>query len=290
MPSLNPKVNPAGIAAALRDVTVTYDGYQTRALNHVQVEFRRGEITAVLGEKGAGKSTLLKVLAGRLSATEGAVKVFGRSIGGGVKARVGYLAGKSDAKRAPGFVDRLLGRKKQSTAARSVARLAQAMVGNRDLLVLDDAFADLTPAEIGEAKALIRDLVARGKTVVIGSDALMDIADMCNRFVILHEGRVQAVGTLAELLASVGAIRYLSAVLPNEMVERVLKVLRNEILSSGNSAASAELIPVSEKRHSLPKDQKLATPAASKAAAKSAPRDSIDHEKLEGLMKPPEAH
>ncbi len=278
MPSSNPKVNPNEIAATLRDVTLTYDGYQTRALSKVEVDFRRGEITAVLGSKGAGKSTLLQVLAGRLGATEGVVNVFGRSPRGGVKARIGFLPGKADGKHPAGFVDRLLGRKKASSAhARGVARLAQAMVGNRDLLVLDDAFADLNPNEMVEAKALIRDLVARGKTVVLGSDALMEVAEIGQRFVVLHEGRVQAVGTLAELLAGTGAIRFLPAVLPNEMVERALTVLRNEILSSANLAAPPA-VPAAEKINPSSKPGK---PVA------ASPDDSIDHEKLEGLMKPP---
>jgi len=277
MPSLNPKVNPAEIAATLREVTVTYDGYQTRALSRVDVDLRRGEITAVLGGKGAGKSTLLKVLAGRLAVTEGTTKVFGRSARGGAKARIGFLPGKASANRPAGFVERLLGRKTEApSGARGVARLAQAMVGNRDLLVLDDPFADLNAAEVAEAKALIRDLVARGKTVVLGSDALMDVADICNRLVVLHEGRVQAVGTLPELLASAGAIRFIPAVLPKEMVERVLAVLRSEILSSASSTAAMRPIPTHDK----------IDPPASKRT-KSAPEDSIDHEKLEGLMKPP---
>lgn len=286
MTSLKLKVNPAEIAATLRDVTVTYDGYKTRALSHVEADFRRGEITAVLGEKGAGKSTLLKVLAGRLSATEGSVKVFGRSPGG-VKGRIGYLPGKVDANQSAGFVDRLLGRKKSSpAAARGVGRLAQAFVGNRDLLALDDPFTDLNPAEVTEAKTLIRDLVSRGKTVVLGCDALMEVADICNRFVVLHEGRVQAVGTLAELLAGAGAIRFLPAVLPNEMVERVLAVLRKEILSSSNAVVAPQPVPAPEKIHPSPKHEK---PAATSSAepAKSEPEDSIDHEKLAGLMKPP---
>jgi ABC-2 type transport system ATP-binding protein len=279
MPSLYPKVNPAEIAATLRDVTFTYDGYKTRALSKVDADFRRGEITAVLGSKGAGKSTLLRVLAGRLGATEGTVKVFGRSPRGGVKARIGFLPGKADASQPAGFVDRWLGRKKESPAnARGAVRLAQAMVGNRDLVVLDDPFADLNPAEIAEAKALIRDLVARGKTVVLGSDALMDVADICHRFVVLHEGRVQAVGALAELLAGAGAIRFLPAVLPKEMVERALAVLRKEILSSSDSAAAPWLTPTAEKINLSPKQEK---------PAGASPDDSIDHEKLEGLMKPP---
>jgi len=286
MPSLKPKVNPAEIAATLRDVTVTYDGYKTRALSRVEMDLRRGEITAVLGEKGVGKSTLLKVLAGRLAATEGTVKVFGRSASG-VKSRIGYLPGKVEANRPAGFVDRLLGRKKDSApGTRSAARLAQAIVGNRDLLVLDDPFADLNPAEIAEVKVLLREQVARGKTVVLGSDALMEVADICNRFVVLHEGRVQAVGTLPELLAGAGAIRFLPMVLPAEMVERALTVLRDEILLSSNSIAVMQPVPVAEKIHPALKHEKPVVGSPSKPA-KSQRDDSIDHEKLEGLMKPP---
>lgn len=290
MANANPKVNPAEIAAALRDVTVTYDGYQTRALSRVDAEFRRGEVTAVLGGKGAGKSALLKVLAGRLAATEGTVKVFGRSPRGGAKARIGYLPGKVDATRPPGFVDRLLGRKKESpSVARGVARLAHAILGNRDLLVLDDPFADLNPAEIAEAKTLIRDLVARGKTVVLSSNALMESKDLCNRLVILHEGKVQAVGTLPELLASGSAIRFLPAVLPSETVERVLKVLREEILSHAHPVKPAQ----SEQKTSEPIKplEKLTKPAsgASPKPASAKSDDSINHEKLEGLTKPPDS-
>jgi ABC-type multidrug transport system ATPase subunit len=289
MSNPNPKVNPAEIAAALRDITVTYDGYQTRALSRVDVDFRRGEITAVLGGQGAGKSTLLKVLAGRLGATEGTMKVFGRSARGGAKARIGFLPGKANANRPAGFVERLLGRKNEPpSGARGVARLAQAMVGNRDLLVLDDPFADLNAAETAEAKALIRDLAARGKTVVLGSDALMEVTDLCHRFVILHEGRVQAVGTLAELLAGAGAIRFLPAVLPNQMVERVLAVLREEILSVSHTPAAAQPTSTPEKNHPLLKHEKPVAASPSKPV-KVSPDDSIDHEKLEGLMKPPNA-
>jgi ABC-type multidrug transport system ATPase subunit len=286
MTSATSKLKPTEIAAALRDVTVTYDGYQTRALSRVEVEIRRGEVTGVVGAKGAGTSTLLKVLAGRLRATEGAVKIFGRSPLGGIKARVGFLPGKPDANHPSGFVDRLLGRKKEApSGARGVARLAQAILGNRDLLVLDDPFADLTPTEFVEAKELIRDQVTRGKTVVLGSSALMDITDVCNRFVILHEGRVQAVGTLSELLAGAGAIRFLPAVLPNEMVERVLDVLREEILSLSNSRSATQPPSIAEKVQPLPKNEKLTTPSRSESA-KANPDDSIDHEKLEGLSKP----
>jgi len=252
------------------------------------VEFRRGEVTAVLGAKSAGKSTLLKILSGRLKATEGSTKIFGRSPRG-VKGRIGYLPGKVDVNRSPGFVDRLLGKKREANSgARGVARLTQAILGNRDLVVLDDPFVDLSAAEISEAKSLIRDLIARGKTVVLSSDALMDVKDLCNQLVILHEGRVQAVGALPELLTSGAAIRFLPAVLPNEIVERVLAVLREEILSAADSTGNVtqnSAIKVEAEKTS-PKSKQ---PAAPQTPAKPKPDDSIDHEKLEGLVKPPQS-
>jgi ABC-type multidrug transport system ATPase subunit len=287
------------IIATLRDVTVTYDGYLTRALTRVNLDFRRGEIIGVLGAKGAGKSSVLKILAGRLRPTEGAARVLGRSAGGGAaKARVGYLPGKVDSGRPVGFLRRLVrGKKEVSPTGRGVGRLTQAFLGNRDLLILDDPFADLEPADVAEAKAMIRDAVARGKTLVLSSDSLMEVKDICERLVILDEGKVQATGTLAELLSGGGAIRFLPAVLPNEMVERVLKVLREEI-SGGAPAqvAAAEMKTTSASRGkgkgadagSNQLLTSLTKPKESSPVAVPDPKstDPIDHGKLEELMKP----
>jgi hypothetical protein len=216
---------------------------------------------------------------------------------------VGYLAGKVETNR-PGFFSRFLGRKTESTStARGVTRLAQAMVGNRDLLVLDDPFEGLNPAETGEAKALIRDMIGRGKTVILSSDSLMEVKDLCQRFVIIHEGKVQATGTLPELLAAGGAIRFLPAVLPRETVERVLNTLREEIL--GESAPTQATVPQQEVNLSDPRPVAPGKPAAAVPHAdtlltpltkpsESVPSASpippvgqpIDHGKLDQLTKP----
>jgi len=293
MTSAKPKVNPTEIVAILRDVTVTYDGYQTRALSHAGVEFRRGEVTGVLGAKGAGKTTALKILAGQLAPTEGTVRVFGRSPRRGAKARIGYLPGKVDLNRPSGFVDRLFGRKRiASPAGRGVARLAQAMLGNRDLLVLDDPFAGLEPVELAEAKALIREMVSRGKTVILSSDALMDVKDLCERLVILHEGKVQASGALAELLSGANAIRFLPAILPGDVVERVLRVLREEILVSSSETISSVAPGDGGEAGAVGRTQERLTPLTRPAAATPGPSEgnpdgAVDHQKLEGLVKPP---
>jgi ABC-type multidrug transport system ATPase subunit len=300
----NSPTGPREIMATMRDVTMTYDGYQTRALAHVNLDFRRGEVVAVLGAKGAGKSTVLRILAGRLRPTEGIVKVFGSSPRrGSAKARVGYLPGKVDLNQPPGFFSRLFGRKKESSSsARGVTRLTQAILGNRELLILDDPFAGLDPEEMSETKALVRDMAGRGKTVILSSDSLMDVKELAQRIVIFHEGRVQAAGTLAELLASGGAIRFLPAVLPREVVERVLNVLREEIFGEPVPAqttappaktTSMKTLPaVLEKNATaIPSVDQLLTPLtrpieiASPASSAPKPNDPIDHEKLEELTK-----
>jgi ABC-2 type transport system ATP-binding protein len=304
MTTANLQTNSREIIATMREVTVTYDGYQTRALLRVNLDFRRGEVVGVLGAKGAGKSTVLKILAGRLRPTEGQVKVFGRSPRGAAKARVGYLPGKVDLDRAPGLFGRIFkGKKEISSPDRGVSRLAKASVGNRDLLVLDDPFEGLNPPELAEAKNLVQDLVARGKTVILSSESLMEVKELCQRFVIFHEGKVQAAGTLAELLAGGGAIRFLPAILPREIVDRVLGVLREEIAgksiptqpgargSEVNSSGASP--PVPEKNAgAVPHADQLLTsltkPAEGAQAAPSVPKtdDPIDHEKLKELTRP----
>lgn len=285
-----------GIIASLRDVTVTYDGYLTRALSHVNLDFRRGEVTGVLGASGAGKSTVLKALAGRLRPAEGTVKVFDRSPRSGAsKSRVGYLPGKTDAKNAPGFLGRVFGGKKEAPSGRGPARLTQAILGNRDLLILDDPFAGLDPAELNEAKVLIRDMMARGKTVILSSDSLMDVRDICQRLVIFDEGKLQAIGTLPELLSGIGAVRFLPPLLPHDMTERVVAVLRKEILGESvpmqttvsstrtNGGKASTRKSTGDVLTALGKPGEVAAEKSREVQAD----DPIDHGKLEGLVKPP---
>jgi ABC-2 type transport system ATP-binding protein len=284
----------SGIVATLRDVTVTYDSYLTRALSRVSLEIRRGEIMGILGAKGAGKSSVLKVLAGRVRPAEGTVKVFGRSPRGASKARIGYLPGKAEATRQPGFLRRLLGERKEPlSSVRGAARMSQVVLGNRDLLILDDPFAALEPAELIETKTFIREMAARGKTVVLSGDSLMEIKGLCDRMAILHEGKIQAAGTLAELLGGGGAIRFLPAMLPREIVERVLGVLREEILapSPDKNSPSPSSEPPQGTVSAAQNTEQLLKPLAARvqnAPLTSTPPkkdDAIDHERLEELTK-----
>lgn len=283
--------------AVVRDVTVTFDGYVTRALAHVDLEIRRGEVLGVLGAKDAGKSTLLRLLAGRLRPTEGAVKVFRRSPRwGAISSRIGYVPGKSGLDRPGGFLSRIFTRKAESSpAARGGAGLTQAIMGGRDLIVLDEPFDGASPAETVELKSLIQDLAARGKTVVLSGDSLTDTKDICNRLVILHDGMIRAVGSLEELLNAPGALRFLAPVLPSEIAARIGEMLRREL---ARGAVLAQPIAVSvEKSPEQPgvsstADEHLthltkSIESVPSPERPSRPENAIDHEKLQELTKSP---
>jgi ABC-2 type transport system ATP-binding protein len=236
-------------------VTAAFDSYQVRALTDVSFSVRRGEVLGVLGGTGSGKSVALKLLAGRLRPTEGSVKVFGVSpTRARIRARVGFLPGRPAARSEDpwfgwrrflgAFLPRAAGAERERAGAADSrrAQLRQAVLGNRDLVILDDAFSELDTAGREEVKQLVRALAARGKTIVIGTDSLADARDVCDRLCILHDGKVQAMGSLSELLAGVGSIRFLAPVLPDSVAQQLLSVMRREFPSrsadaSGNSTS-----------------------------------------------------
>src|SRR5204863_9549325 len=107
--------------------------------------------------------------------------------------------------------------------------LAQALINDPDLVILDEPTSGLDPIGCREVKDLILALAARGKTVILSSHLLSDVEDVCDRVVILYGGRVQAMGTLKELLSKPDAIRITTPVLTREKLERVLEIIRSDV-------------------------------------------------------------
>ncbi len=107
--------------------------------------------------------------------------------------------------------------------------LAQALINDPDLVILDEPTSGLDPIGCREVKDLIVALARRGKTVILSSHLLADVEDVCDRVVIYYGGKVHAMGTLKELLATPDAIQITTPALPRETLERVLAVIRKDV-------------------------------------------------------------
>jgi ABC-2 type transport system ATP-binding protein len=254
------------VIVSVRGLTKVFKDFwgrpKARAVDNVDFDVKRGEVFGLLGPNGSGKSTTVKLLLGLLYATKGHIEVFGRSPRHvQTKSRIGYLPEESylyrylNARETLGFFGNLfqLSRSERAHRAgqlldmvgltqaqtRAVGEfskgmqrrigLAQALINDPDLVILDEPTSGLDPIGCREVKDLILALARRGKTVILSSHLLADVEDVCDRVVIYYGGRIQAMGTLKELLAEPDQIRITTPVLPRATLERVLEVIRRDI-------------------------------------------------------------
>ena len=203
------------------------------AVDGVSFAIRKGEVFGLLGPNGSGKSTTIKMLLSLLQPTSGTVRLFGLDPScPRAKARIGYLPELSHfhpyltpretlryygglfdmpAKLRHERAERLLARVGVADAAdrpvgefsKGMARrigLAQALLNEPDLVILDEPTSGLDPIGRHEVKTLIKELAAEGRTVLLSSHLLAEVEDVCDRVVILGDGRICAEGRLDELL------------------------------------------------------------------------------------------
>jgi ABC-2 type transport system ATP-binding protein len=235
---------------------------KARAVDNVDFEVRRGEVFGLLGPNGSGKSTTVKLILGLLYPTKGHIEVFDHSPQHvATKARIGYLPEESylyrylNSRETLEFFGNLfkLPKGERSNRAEQLLEmvglnqarlravgefskgmqrrigLAQALINDPDLVILDEPTSGLDPIGCREVKDLILALARRGKTVILSSHLLSDVEDVCDRVVIYYGGKVQAMGTLKELLATPDAIRITTPALPRESMQRVLEVIRQDV-------------------------------------------------------------
>jgi ABC-2 type transport system ATP-binding protein len=235
---------------------------KARAVDNVDFEVRKGEVFGLLGPNGSGKSTTVKLLLGLLTPTKGHIEVFGKSPRHvQTKSRIGYLPEESylyrylNSRETLDFFGNLFHLSKEQresrteellemvglnqTQTRAVGEfskgmqrrigLAQALINDPDLVILDEPTAGLDPIGCREVKDLIVALARRGKTVILSSHLLADVEDVCDRVVIYYGGKIQAAGTLKELLTKPDSLRISTPVLPRETLERVLEIIRRDV-------------------------------------------------------------
>ena len=211
-----------------------------RALEDVSFGIKSGEIVGLLGPNGAGKTTFLKILTGYLQPDEGTVRVDGLDVQEHtreVQARLGYLPETaplypelstqaylqmvaalrlipeadrvrriSEAVYATGLEEHLTRPIGQlSKGFRQRVGLAQAILHKPKLLILDEPTVGLDPTQIVEIRNLIRRL-AKHSTVLFSTHILSEVEALCDRAIILINGRVEADARMAELAATSDAV------------------------------------------------------------------------------------
>lgn len=251
---------------AVRGLTKIFKDFwgrpKARAVDGVDFEVKRGEVFGLLGPNGSGKSTTVKLLLGLLHPTKGHIEVFGRSPRHvATKSRIGYLPEESylyrylnseetlqffgnlfelprgeRGKRAEQLLEMVGLTQAQTRVVGEFSKgmqrrigLAQALINDPDLIILDEPTSGLDPIGCREVKDLIVALARRGKTIILSSHLLADVEDVCDRVVIYYGGRIQAMGTLAELLARPDSIQITTPALPRETMERVLQIIRKDV-------------------------------------------------------------
>jgi ABC-2 type transport system ATP-binding protein len=256
----------AAVVVSVRGLTKVFKDFwnrpKARAVDNVDFEVRQGEVFGLLGPNGSGKSTTVKLLLGLLNPTKGHIEVFGHSPRHvQTKSRIGYLPeesylyrylnsretldffgnlfhlSKADRNnRAEQLLDMVGLGKTQTRAVGEFSKgmqrrigLAQALINDPDLVILDEPTAGLDPIGCREVKDLIIALAKRGKTVILSSHLLSDVEDVCDRVVIYYGGKIQANGTLKELLAKPDTLRITTPVLSRPTLERVLEIIRADV-------------------------------------------------------------
>ncbi len=208
---------------------------QVEAVKDVTFDVRRGEVFGFLGPNGAGKTTTLKMLMGLVAPTRGRASVLGRPVADiEAKRRLGYLPespyfyeyltpeefldlvgalfGLPAAERRKRR-DRLLSRvgldhargrplRKFSKGMLQRAGIAQALMGEPELVVLDEPMTGLDPLGRKEMRDLILELRREGRTVVFSTHILPDVEMTCDRVAMIFAGRLRNVGPLGELLSA----------------------------------------------------------------------------------------
>jgi len=203
------------------------------ALNGISLEVKKGEILGLLGPNGAGKSTTMNIITGYISSTEGTVKIDGIDILENpieAKKKIGYLPeipplyADMTVEEYLAFVSKIkkvkkISRKEQVDKVLKVVKLedvrkrliknlskgykqrvglAQAILGEPQILILDEPTVGLDPKQIIEIRTLISEL-GKEHTIILSSHILSEISAICHRIVIINKGSIVAEGTPEEL-------------------------------------------------------------------------------------------
>ncbi|WP_153558117.1 ABC transporter ATP-binding protein [Roseimaritima sediminicola] len=265
MLATSPAVSPPIVT--VEDLRKTYRsgllGRPLSALRGVSLEVHAGEVFGLLGPNGAGKTTLIKTLLGIVRKSGGRARVFGQPVGTWrSRNRVGYLpenlrvekhhtarsalhlygrlsrmSGAEIHRRSEELLGKvgLAGRDRESVRRFSKGMyqrlgLAQALMHDPDLLILDEPTDGLDPVGRSEIRQLLLQLRGEGKTIFLNSHIMQEVEAVCDRVAVMARGTLRGVGSIEELTAHSGPERFELVVLGD--VERVRAALPDTLAST----------------------------------------------------------
>ena len=206
-----------------------------KALDSISFSVNKGELVGFLGPNGAGKSTTMKIITGYLPQDEGDILIDGQKVSGQnleYKKQIGYLPEhnplytdlyvKEFLEITAGFYH--LKNKKQRIAEmieltgleieqhkkiralskgyRQRVGLAQALIHDPSILILDEPTTGLDPNQLEEIRTLIRQ-ISKEKTVILSSHIMQEVEAVCNRVLIINKGKIVADGNISEVKAGI---------------------------------------------------------------------------------------
>ena len=264
-----------------------------RAINNISFQIEKGEVVGFLGPNGAGKSTTMNIISCILAASSGSAKIngfdtFEQSLE--IRKIIGYLpetpplysdmivsdylnfaAGIRgvDTKRISSSVDRVIEKcSLKDVGHRIIGRLskgyqqrvglAQAMVHDPEILILDEPTIGLDPIQIIEIRKLIQELTTE-HTIILSSHILPEINQICKRVIIINDGEIAAVDSLGGLAASLRKSDRLSLTVRSSeenVIEKVNDL--DQVISVTNSGGNQYLIECALRSNLQDKIAKLA--------------------------------
>ncbi|MCK4886620.1 MAG: ABC transporter ATP-binding protein [Planctomycetes bacterium] len=236
---------------------------KVNAVDNLNLKIRTNEVFGLLGPNGSGKTTAIKMMLGLLYPTKGhSIVLGGDSTDPKINEHIGFLPEESylyqylNARETLDFYAKLFKlpskiRKDRIEAlldmvglkavanrpvgmfSKGMARrigLAQALINDPDLLILDEPTTGLDPIGTRQIKDLIIQLAKRGKTIILCSHLLADVEDVCDRISILYGGKIQAMGKVEELLKHTDKKQITTS---NSISDEALAKIRNIIEAEG---------------------------------------------------------